>query len=254
MVFVKYPADVILDTNLMQFEQEGGSIGRAEHCEILLEDSTQQISKIHALIHFRDDMYFITDVSTNGVFVNDNAAPIGKGNTKQILEGERFSIGEYVVKATYVTPELAVDNKAELFEPAVLEENNELESLLSNNDDISDLLDIEVELSPESDEIFAMDDTVNIDKIISHIDAEKEVITFEMGTDAEVDTLLSSNNGSNVIDVLADNDNRDLAEKTFSNVLSLLENYASKNDRQSDIIMNVREYLLEHKNQIIGSS
>lgn len=103
------PDEVRLNSDMKRFEEEGGSIGRADHCELYLPDPTKHISKIHALIHFRDQHYFITDVSTNGVFVGTSTAPIGKGNTKQILENDRFRFGDYVLQAHFAGAIDAVD-------------------------------------------------------------------------------------------------------------------------------------------------
>ena len=50
-------------SEVKRFDQEGGSIGRADHCELHLPDTSKQVSKIHALVHFRDQEYFITDLS-----------------------------------------------------------------------------------------------------------------------------------------------------------------------------------------------
>jgi type VI secretion system FHA domain protein len=98
---INRPQTSSLATTEKEFLEHGGNIGRAEHCDFVLPDDSKNISKVHALIHFRDNRYFITDVSTNGVFCNYDTVPIGKGNTKQIFEGDIFKVGEYFLKATF---------------------------------------------------------------------------------------------------------------------------------------------------------
>jgi type VI secretion system FHA domain protein len=129
---IKQPAGELPPQKSCQFVEQGGTIGRAEHCEFVLADQTKSISKAHALIHYRDGAYFLTDVSSNGVFVNNDPIPIGKGNTKQILAGDQYQMGEYVLQAT-------LSNSAQNLQTRKTEQD-EIEKLLSNKEDLSDLL------------------------------------------------------------------------------------------------------------------
>jgi type VI secretion system FHA domain protein len=128
---------VFLDGTIEKsLEEHGGSIGRAEHCDFVLQDETKSISKIHALIHFRDGIYYLTDVSTNGVSVNNDTIPIGKGNTKQIIEGDSFRIGPYVLQAsmhkkTATSAEIYSLPKNKMADTV----EDELEKLLSDHND-----------------------------------------------------------------------------------------------------------------------
>jgi type VI secretion system FHA domain protein len=133
---IKQPAGELPPQKNCQFVEQGGTIGRAEHCEFVLADQTKGISKAHALVHYRDGAYFLTDVSSNGVFVNNDPIPIGKGNTKQILQGDQFQMGDYVLQAT-------IGNSAQAMQSRKVEQD-EIEKLLSNKDDLSDLLAEEI--------------------------------------------------------------------------------------------------------------
>jgi len=129
---IKQPTGELPPQKSCQFMEQGGTIGRAEHCEFVLPDQTKGISKAHALLHYRDGAYFLTDVSSNGVFVNNDPIPIGKGNTKQILPGDQFQMGGYILQAY-------IGDSAQVIQTRKVEQD-EIEKLLSNKDDLSELL------------------------------------------------------------------------------------------------------------------
>ena len=65
------------------FGVEGGTIGRSADNDWVLPDPLRYVSAHHARVQFRDGHFYLQDVSTNGVFVNDDrsrspsAAPSG---------------------------------------------------------------------------------------------------------------------------------------------------------------------------------
>ncbi len=71
--------DVLGPDRLKVFSVHGGSIGRASDNEWVLPDPDIYLSSHHAHIDYRDGAYYLTDTSTNGVFVNDADLPVGKG-------------------------------------------------------------------------------------------------------------------------------------------------------------------------------
>ncbi|MEW8682384.1 MAG: FHA domain-containing protein, partial [Candidatus Thiodiazotropha endolucinida] len=60
------------------FDQQGGSIGRRDENDWILPDPERFISGRHAQIDFSDESFHITDLSSNGVFINRSAQPLGK--------------------------------------------------------------------------------------------------------------------------------------------------------------------------------
>lgn len=80
-------------------EESGGAIGRSSGSDLCLTDSERIVSSTHAQISFQDGHFQITDVSTNGTFVNASETPLGNGNTVVVAHGDRFKIGRYVVEA-----------------------------------------------------------------------------------------------------------------------------------------------------------
>jgi type VI secretion system FHA domain protein len=77
-------------------EESGCSIGRSLDNDWALPDIARFLSGRHAVIHFRGGEYFLEDTSTNGTFVNDSVAPLGKRGTRVLLHsGDVVRIGEY---------------------------------------------------------------------------------------------------------------------------------------------------------------
>jgi type VI secretion system FHA domain protein len=77
---------------------EGGTLGRTRTCDWVLIDASRFISGKHAVISEQNGVFQITDTSTNGIFINDAKAPLGKGNSAILNNGDMLKIGEYVIK------------------------------------------------------------------------------------------------------------------------------------------------------------
>ncbi|MGH8170250.1 MAG: FHA domain-containing protein, partial [Steroidobacteraceae bacterium] len=60
------------------FGVSGGSIGRSGDNDWVLPDALRYVSAHHARVHFRDGHFYLEDLSTNGVFVNEQPEPVGK--------------------------------------------------------------------------------------------------------------------------------------------------------------------------------
>ncbi|MCP4942444.1 MAG: FHA domain-containing protein, partial [Planctomycetaceae bacterium] len=81
------------------FGPEGGSLGRRQENDWVLPDPERFISGQHALISFSDGQFYITDTSVNGVFLNQSAVPLGKGDLTPLHEGDSLLIGDYEITA-----------------------------------------------------------------------------------------------------------------------------------------------------------
>lgn len=77
--------------------QESATIGRHEDNTLVLFDPKRYISSHHALIEYKAPDYFITDVSANGVIVNQSSKPLGKGNKIKLKDGDQLNIGDYTI-------------------------------------------------------------------------------------------------------------------------------------------------------------
>ena len=83
------------DDAVRRFGEHGGTIGRGLHSDWILPDQERFISGRHAMVDYRNGSYYIADVSTNGVYVNDEDEPLGKGNPRRLFDGDRLRMGEF---------------------------------------------------------------------------------------------------------------------------------------------------------------
>src|ERR1700732_3611460 len=60
------------------FSVEGGTIGRSADNDWVLPDPSRYVSVPHARVQFREGHFYLQDVSTNGVYVNDDMEPLAK--------------------------------------------------------------------------------------------------------------------------------------------------------------------------------
>jgi len=83
-----------------QFDNLGGSIGRKPNNDFILLDPERFISSKHAIIEYNHNKYYITDTSTNGVFINNSKTPLGSGNSEELMNGDKISIGDFQLLAS----------------------------------------------------------------------------------------------------------------------------------------------------------
>lgn len=83
------------------FDRLGGALGRAVGNELVLEDPSKYISRVHARIEFRDGAYCLVDVGSNPSLVNDR--PVGPGRPVPLADGDRITIGDYQLVASVHT-------------------------------------------------------------------------------------------------------------------------------------------------------
>ncbi|TCR64322.1 type VI secretion system-associated FHA domain protein TagH [Bosea sp. BK604] len=73
----------------------GIDIGRDQHLDWCLPDPTRAISGRHCEIRFRDNAYWLRDVSTNGTFVNGGSHRVQ--SPYRLQNGDRLEIGHYII-------------------------------------------------------------------------------------------------------------------------------------------------------------
>jgi type VI secretion system protein len=73
----------------------GGSIGRAHDNDWVLPDPQRYLSAHHARVRFRDGVFHLLDTSTNGVFINDRSAALGRRASYALRDGDSLRLGEY---------------------------------------------------------------------------------------------------------------------------------------------------------------
>ena len=91
--------DILGDDCIREFREDGGTIGRSLENDWILPDPDRFLSGKHATVDFQSGAYYLADVSTNGVFVNGEEEPLGKGNPRRLFNGDKLRMGdiEFVV-------------------------------------------------------------------------------------------------------------------------------------------------------------
>jgi type VI secretion system protein len=83
------------------FSVEGGTIGRSADNDWVLPDPSRYVSAHHARVQFREGHFYLQDVSTNGVYVNDDMEPLAKRGSSgyRLAHGDLLRMGQYHIVA-----------------------------------------------------------------------------------------------------------------------------------------------------------
>ena len=80
-----------------RFLPAGGVIGRSSECDWSLPDQTRHLSGRHAIISYEAGQFFITDISTNGVYLN-GPDPLPKNIAVALNDEDRLVMGEFQMR------------------------------------------------------------------------------------------------------------------------------------------------------------
>ena len=83
-------------------EGKNACIGRGSAMDWILPDPARHISSHHFDITFKGGTYYLTDVSTNGTFLQGQRYRLDGAH--EIRSGDRFQVGHYIVGATIMEP------------------------------------------------------------------------------------------------------------------------------------------------------
>ena len=89
--------DIVGDDAVRVFREEGGSIGRSLQNDWILPDPDRYISGRHATIDFKGGIYYLNDTSSNGVYLNGDCEPLGKGKPQRLFNGDRIRMGDFEI-------------------------------------------------------------------------------------------------------------------------------------------------------------
>lgn len=84
------------------FKQAGGLIGRGDDCDWIIPDPKRHLSHHHALISYREGMFFLTDTSTNGIEDGRSGARLPKRAAVRIEHGSTYVLGDFEIQARLV--------------------------------------------------------------------------------------------------------------------------------------------------------
>jgi len=87
--------EIVGDDAVREFGEKGGTIGRSLQNDWILPDPDRFISGRHATIDFKGGIYYLVDTSTNGIYVNGDCEPIGKGIPRRLFNGDTMRLGDF---------------------------------------------------------------------------------------------------------------------------------------------------------------
>ncbi|MBT8077241.1 MAG: type VI secretion system-associated FHA domain protein TagH [Gammaproteobacteria bacterium] len=87
--------DLVGDDYVRQFDQQGGTIGRALDNDWILPDPDRFISGRHATVDYQAGAFYLADTSSNGVYMNGEMEPVGNGNPRRLFTGDQIRMGDF---------------------------------------------------------------------------------------------------------------------------------------------------------------
>jgi len=142
----------LADRSSAVFSVEGGTIGRSADNDWVLPDPLRYVSAHHARVQFREGHFYLQDVSTNGVYVNDDMEPLAKRGSSgyRLANGDVLRIGEYHIVAALEAKRAAAVPAEDPVAAAVPTSIHALRSLdRSPERDIGAVLNLDELLVPE---------------------------------------------------------------------------------------------------------
>jgi len=138
------------DDGVYVLEDRDCSIGRSLDNDWVLPDPSRYVSGKHASIRYHAGEYFLTDISTNGVYLNHANEPLGAGRQHHLSDGDRLRLGDYEILASIPGADMTVPRDSGVaadpvrpaqfaVDPALLAEMNDsidLELLLEQDADL----------------------------------------------------------------------------------------------------------------------
>jgi type VI secretion system protein len=142
----------LADRSSAVFSVEGGTIGRSADNDWVLPDPLRYVSAHHARVQFRDGHFYLQDVSTNGVYVNDDMEPVAKrgSNGYRLANGDVIRMGEYHIVAA-LEARRAQERAAEAEDDAAVPTSiHVLRSLAAPDRDIGAAINVDELLVPDA--------------------------------------------------------------------------------------------------------
>ena len=99
---VTSPQPTTLGASRQTYNEEGGSIGRENDNSWVLPHS--KVSGHHAVISYRNAVYYIEDTSRNGVCLNSSKNRLERGRPYALNSGDRILIDPYEIRVS-ITPD-----------------------------------------------------------------------------------------------------------------------------------------------------
>lgn len=89
--------EIVGEDAVRVFRDKGGTIGRSLQNDWILPDPDRFISGRHATIDFKGGAYYLADTSSNGVYINGDCEPLGKGHPRRLFNGDVIRLGDFII-------------------------------------------------------------------------------------------------------------------------------------------------------------
>ncbi|WP_457745785.1 type VI secretion system-associated FHA domain protein TagH [Sulfurimonas sp.] len=116
------------------FSENGGSIGRLDDNDWVLNDPNSYISGKHASIICKQGTYFIKDESTNGTYLKNPYKKLPKGHPIKINASDVFIIGDHEIQARFSNNDYTQNDIISSFEESSVSDDN----IIPNDDFLFD--------------------------------------------------------------------------------------------------------------------
>ncbi len=114
---LKAPETVEMSQSSISFGNQGGSIGRGDNNDLVLEDPERYLSSVHCQFICENGQFYLIDQSTNGTFYNGSMDPMGKGTRLSVKDHDTFVIGDYEFSIQLEASPVAFDNMDDIASP-----------------------------------------------------------------------------------------------------------------------------------------
>jgi predicted component of type VI protein secretion system len=174
--------DILGPDNIRVFSVHGGSIGRAADNDWVLPDPERYLSAHHATIDYQGGAYYLTDRSTNGVYVNDVDQPVGPGSPIRLYDGDRLRMGQYQFAVSILNVSLDGDKDSAVFIADDEDEEDQGQREKRPTDLVVELLGDKPAPPDTGDDFSVIEDVQAMTgtRVIGEEDLEEEEITQEV--------------------------------------------------------------------------
>lgn len=94
---IGYQGSPVANDITVDFENEGGTIGRAPENDLVLPDPQKFLSRRHAEIHFDGNRFRLTDTSLSGTYIDNSEAPLIRSSV-ELRNGMLLTVGEFEIQ------------------------------------------------------------------------------------------------------------------------------------------------------------
>jgi type VI secretion system FHA domain protein len=164
------------------FDSTSAVIGRSPNCDWVLPDPDRFISSKHAEINFKNNTFFLKDISSNGTINGLTDEAIGNNQELAISNGQTFLVGDYLIQAEFENVENHDQHNSSASENA--DWDNQMDDFWGNSSDPLDFLSPNKKPAPANTGI---ENTPSLANSLERTPAFKQAMSFSNSSSSEID-------------------------------------------------------------------